>query len=228
MTAEDAETAVRAGRVQVAGRTFREPMTFVRPGDEVRVDGRAVSLEAPTIVLMFHKPAGVVTSSTDPEGNGTVFDRLLAVLPPELQRYGWHAVGRLDRDTTGLLLFTNDEKVVGHITSPETHLPKRYVAAVGSKADDAKLEPLRRGIQLHDGVARPAKARVLEDGRVELTITEGRHHQVKRMLGEVGLPVTKLHRAAIGDLELDVPEGQWRRLTNEELSSSLRFSLAGK
>ncbi|MGA9523337.1 MAG: pseudouridine synthase, partial [Myxococcaceae bacterium] len=206
MPASDAEAAVRAGRVQLNGRTVTQPMTFVRPGDEVRVDGRVVSLTTPTLVLMFHKPAGVVTSSQDPEGKGTVFERLQAVLPPELQRYGWHAVGRLDRDTTGLLLFTNDEKVVQHVTSPQTHLPKRYVAVVGSRADDAKLEPLRKGIQLHDGAARPARARVLEDGRVELIITEGRHHQVKRMLGEVGLPVTQLHRTAVGRLELDVPE----------------------
>jgi pseudouridine synthase len=201
-------------------------MTFVRPGDELRVDGRMISLTSPMVVLMFHKPVGVVTSTQDPEGKGTVFERLLAVLPSELQRYGWHAVGRLDRDTTGLLLFTNDEKVVQHITSPQTHLPKRYVAAVGSRADDAKLEPLRRGIPLHDGLARPAKARVLEDGRVELTITEGRHHQVKRMLGEVGLPVIQLHRAAIGGLELDIPEGAYRRLSEEEVGQALLFSPA--
>ncbi len=223
MPAPEAEAAVRAGRIQLNRRIVTQPMTLFRPGDEVRVDGRVVALTAPSIVLMFHKPAGVVTSSQDPEGKGTVFERLQAVLPPELQRFGWHAVGRLDRDTTGLLLFTNDEEVVQHVTSPQTHLPKRYIAAVGSRADLAKLEPLRKGVELHDGVARPAKARVLEDGKVELTITEGRHHQVKRMLGAVGLPVTQLHRAAIGGLALDVPEGAWRRLTEEEVRGALRF-----
>jgi pseudouridine synthase len=226
MPLDEAEAAIHAGRVKVAGRIAREPTTFIRQGDEVRVDGHRVSLQARSRVLMFHKPAGVVTAPTDRERVGTVFERLLPVLPPALQRYSWHAVGRLDRDTTGLLLFTNDERVVEHVTAPSNHLPRRYVAQVGSRADEAKLEPLRRGLQLPDGKARPASARVREDGQVELILTEGRFHQVKRMLGAVGLPVLRLHREALGKLVLDVPEGGFRELTEDEVRDALGYARA--
>ncbi len=221
---EHAQQAVRDGRVQVGGRVVREPLTVLRAGDEVRLDGRRVDLQARTRVLLFHKPAGVVTSASDPEGQGTVFERLHAVLPAELRAFGWHAVGRLDRNTTGLLLFTNDERFVAHATRPETHLPKRYVAQVLGRADDAKLEPLRRGIELDDGPARPAQAVVRAPDTVELTITEGRNHQVKRMLGAVGLPVRALHREAAGSLVLDVPEGAYRELSADEIRDQLGWS----
>lgn len=230
MPLREAEVAVKAGRVHVAGRLVREPFALVRPGDEVRVDGRTVSVATTTRCLMFHKPAGVVTAADDPEGLGTVFDRLQAVLPPELRRYGWHAIGRLDRDTTGLLLFTNDEKLVAHATLPDKHLEKRYVARVQGTATEEKLSPLREGITLDDGPTRPARAQVLEDGRVELILTEGRRHQVKRMLGAVGLPVRQLHRAAVGTLALDVAEGAFRELGPDEIRHGLGYiprSIAG-
>ncbi|MBX5484100.1 MAG: rRNA pseudouridine synthase [Myxococcaceae bacterium] len=220
----DAEAAVQAGRVQVAGRTVTAPISLVRPGDEVRVDGKVVSIAATTRCLMFHKPAGIVTAGSDPEGIGTVFEALGRVLPPELARYGWHAIGRLDRDTTGLLLFTNDEKLVAHATLPERHLPKRYVAQVQGTPTDEKLDPLRRGVMLQDGLARPARAEIRADCRVELTITEGRNHQVKRMLSAVKLPVVQLHREAVGGVVLDVPEGAFRELSAEEIEAGLGFT----
>jgi 23S rRNA pseudouridine2605 synthase/16S rRNA pseudouridine516 synthase len=219
----DAERAIREGRVTLSGRTVREPLAPLRPNEEVRLDGQAVSVAPVTRVLMFHKPAGVVTSTQDPEGKGTVFERLFTALPNELRGFGWHAVGRLDRNTTGLLLFTNDERFVAHATSPATHLPKRYVAHVLGKADEAKLEPLRKGIRLHDGPARPAVVQLRAPGVVALTLTEGRNHQVKRMLGEVGLPVTALHREAVGAITLDVDEGKLRQLTDEEVREGLGF-----
>jgi 23S rRNA pseudouridine2605 synthase/16S rRNA pseudouridine516 synthase len=221
---EEADAAIAGGRVSLAGRVVREPLTLWRPADEVRLDGRRVSLAAPTIVLAFHKPPGCVVSTRDETGKPTVFDLLRAGLTPDLRRYGWHAVGRLDRDTTGLLLFSNDERLVGHATRPETHLPKRYVAQVQGAPDEARLEPLRQGLALDDGPTRPARARVRASGEVELTITEGRNHQVKRMLGAVGLPVRRLHREAIGKLVLDVSEGQWRRLSESEISEGLGFT----
>lgn len=223
MPTAEAEAAVKAGRVKVDGRTVHEPFALVRQGDEVRVDGQKVSLATRTRCLMLHKPAGVVTAASDPEGQGTVFERLLMVLPPGLSRYGWHAVGRLDRDTTGLLLFTNDEKLVAHATLPGKEIPKRYVAVVGSVPTDEKLAPLRKGITLDDGPTKPARARVVGEREVELTLTEGRRHQVKRMLGAVGLPVLRLHRAAIGSLQLDVAEGQVRELGTDEIREALGF-----
>lgn len=219
----EAERAIAAGRVSVAGRVVREPLTLLRPGDEVRLDGRAVALAAPTLVLAFHKPKGCVVTTRDELGRRTVFDLLAAALPPDLARYGWHALGRLDLDTTGLLLFSNDERLVAHATLPDSHLPKRYLARVGGTPTEEKLEPLRRGLALDDGEARPAKARLRGDHEVELTLTEGRFHQVKRMLSAVGLPVKALHREAIGALELDVAEGGWRLLDAREIAEGLKF-----
>jgi 23S rRNA pseudouridine2605 synthase/16S rRNA pseudouridine516 synthase len=228
---ESLEQALRAGRVTVAGRPAYTGMVLVRPGDEVRLDGQLVPLQVPTRALMHHKRVGVVSAPTDPEGHGTVFDDLRGWLSPELARYGWHAIGRLDRNTTGLLLFTNDERLVAFATSPQTHLPKRYVARVGGTLTEEKLEPIRRGLVLDDGPARPAEARIRSpahvNAEVEITLSEGRHHQVKRMLGAVGLPVLALHREMIGRLALDISEGAFRELTAAELERDLGFSGAG-
>lgn len=221
---DEVDGAILAGKVKLDGRVVREPFAPVAAESKVTVEGLAVDLKPVTRVVMFHKPAGVVTSDHDPEKIGTVFERLMEVLPASLQRFGWHAVGRLDRDTTGLLLFTNDERFVAHATSPSTKLPKRYLAHVSGTVSDAKLERLRRGLPIDGVLTRPAGARVLPDGRVELILTEGRHHQVKRMLGAVGNPVMKLHREAIGELLLDVPEGQCRALSDIEVQTHLGYT----
>jgi 23S rRNA pseudouridine2605 synthase/16S rRNA pseudouridine516 synthase len=220
------DAALAAGRATVNGKPAHAPLTLVRVTDEVRFDGAVVPFRPPTRVLMFHKPPNLICSSSDPGKHRTVFDVLLPQLPPELARFGWHCVGRLDLDTTGLLLFTNDERFVGHATAPATHLPKRYVAEVSGPSDDARLQKLRDGIGLHDGPTRPAQARFRAPGVVELTLSEGRNHQVKRMLGAVGLPVTALHREAVGELALDVPAGAFRELTPDEVRTSLRFEPA--
>ncbi|NTX63827.1 rRNA pseudouridine synthase [Myxococcus sp. CA051A] len=219
----EAEEAIRAGRVEVDGRVELEPFAPVRPGGVVRVDGRECSLAASTRVLMFHKPSGPVVHGSDPEGVGTVFERLRAVLPESLRGFEWYTVGRLDRDTTGLLFFTNDERFVRHGTAPETHLPKRYVARVSGRPGAAALQRLREGVELEDGLTRPAEARLREPDVVELTLTEGRHHQVKRMLAAVGHPVLALHREAVGTVVLDVAESTWRALRDEEVSEGLGF-----
>ncbi|PTL79285.1 pseudouridine synthase [Vitiosangium sp. GDMCC 1.1324] len=223
MSRAEAEQALREGRVELDGHVERDPFAPVHSGSAVRVDGQPRALEARTLALMFHKPAGVVVHGSDPEGIGTVFERLRAVLTPELRGYEWYAVGRLDRDTTGLLLFTNEERLVAHATSPETHVSKRYVAEVEGQPSEESLQRLREGILLEDGPARPAGARLLAPSRVELVLTEGRHHQVKRMLAAVGHPVRTLHREAVGELLLDVPEGAWRLLTEAEVEQGLGF-----
>jgi 23S rRNA pseudouridine2605 synthase/16S rRNA pseudouridine516 synthase len=220
----EAEQAIMAGRVSVNGKVVKQPLAPLPPGASVRVDGLPVSLEAPTRVLAFHKPAELLTSTVRQHRVGTVYEVLLPQLPPELAGYTWHAVGRLDRGTTGLLLFTNDDKLVAHVTSPETLLPKRYVATVFSEADEAKVEPLRQGVELEDGATRPAQVRVRDAHTVEVTVTEGRNHQVKRMLGAVGLPVRALHREAVGGVALDVPEGTFRLLTDKEVAEGLLYS----
>lgn len=228
LTQEEAEQAIRAGRVSINGRVVQMALAPVPPGASVKVDGKPVSLDAPaTRVLAFHKPAGVLTSTARQHRTGTVFEVLLPQLPAELASYSWHAVGRLDVESTGLLLFTNDDKLVAHVTSPDTHLPKRYVATVFSTADDARVEPLRKGMTLDDGPARPAQVRVRDEHTVEVTLTEGRHHQVKRMLGAVGLPVRALHREAVGGIELDIPEGTFRLLSEDEIREGLRYEGRG-
>lgn len=224
MPTKDAEAAIRAGRVSVDGVVAREPLAPVRRGAKVTLDGHGVALDFHTRILLFHKPAGLVTHGSDPEGIGTVFDGLGRVLPEGLRGYGWHAVGRLDRDTTGLLLFTNDEKFVAHATLPETHLPKRYVATVGAEVTEAALEALRAGPTLDDGPTRANTARSRGPKVVELTLTEGRYHQVKRMLQAVGLPTLALHREAVGDVVCDVELGQVRELTAEEIQRGLRYT----
>lgn len=221
---EEAEQAIQAGRVSVNGKVVKSPLAPVSPGASVRVDGLPVSLEAPTRVIAFHKPAELLTSTVSQHRVGTVYEVLLPQLPPELAGFTWHAMGRLDRGTTGLLLFTNDDKLVTHVTSPETHLTKRYVATVFSEADEEKVAPLRHGVQLEDGPARPAKVVLRDPHTVEVTVTEGRNHQVKRMLGAVGLPVRALHREAVGGVELDVPEGSFRLLTEAEVAEGLRYA----
>ncbi|GMU08374.1 pseudouridine synthase [Corallococcus caeni] len=225
MPQDEAEAAIKAGRVSVNGRVATTPLTPVPPDAVIKVDGLPVRKVAPTHALAFHKPAGVLTSTARQHRTGTVFEILLPQLPLELNRFTWHAVGRLDVDTTGLLLFTNDDKLVAHCTSPETNLPKRYVATVFSVADDAKVEPLRQGMTLDDGPARPAVVRVRDEHTVEVTLTEGRHHQVKRMLGAVGLPARALHREAVGDITLaDIPEGGFRLLTDAEVREKLHYT----
>jgi pseudouridine synthase len=220
----EAEEAIRAGRVTINGRVAREPLAPVPEGAVLRVDGAEIRRDVETRVLAFHKPADLLTSTVSQHRTGTVYEVLLPQLPDELARYTWHAIGRLDRGTTGLLLFTNDEKLVAHATLPETHLPKRYVATVQGTADEEKLEPLRHGVMLEDGPARPAKVKLRDAHTVEISITEGRHHQVKRMLGAVGLPVRALHREAVGGVQLDIPEGTFRELTPEEISEGLRYT----
>lgn len=218
MPLEEAEDAIRAGRVSVDGRVVHQPMTVVSPTSRLKIDGHPVQVESVRHVLAFHKPAGVITAQEDRHGDGTVFERLGSVLAPELQTFQWHAVGRLDRDTTGLLLFTNDEQVVARVTSPSSLIEKVYRAKVGGALKDSRLQPLRDGMDLEDGPARAVSVRILGPGEVELVLTEGRNHQAKRMLGAVGLPVMALQRVRIGSVVLDVEEGQYRPVTATELA----------
>lgn len=219
----EAERAIAEGRVKLDGKVAKTPFAPVTETSQVSVDGTPVSLAAKTRVLAFHKPRGLVTAGKDPERIGTVFEALQRALPPELQGFGWHAVGRLDRDTTGLLLFTNDERFVAHATSPDTHLTKRYVAKVHGEVTDDKLAKLRAGIELEDGPTRPAQAERIADGVVALTLTEGRNRQVKRMLGAVGLPVHALHRECIGDLVVHGEAGEFVELDSKQILRTLRF-----
>lgn len=217
------EQYVHSKRITVNGEIVIDPDLRIPAPGAIAIDGEPAQLAWRTRVLAYHKPAGLIVAGHDPEGVGTVFDALRAALPPDLARFAWHAVGRLDRDTTGLILFTNDERLVEHATSPEVHLAKRYVAQVDGRLTEETLAPIRAGLVLHDGPTRPAHARVRGPGEVEVTLTEGRNRQVRRMLDAVRLGVRSLRREAIGALSIDVPEGGWRELSDDEVLASLAF-----
>jgi len=176
-------------------------------------------------VIAMNKPAGVISSAAGQHGAGTVFDWLLPQLTAAERARRWHCVGRLDKQTTGLLLFTDEPAFVAHATLPATHLAKTYVADVGAEVTEAKLAPLRAGIVLHDGACRPAVVERLGPRRVRLTISEGRNHQIKHMLAAVKLPVLTLHREAIGALVLapHLPPGAVVRLAAVDVAQRLHW-----
>jgi len=199
-----ADELIKAGRVLVNGEPGRLN-TFVQSRDRVEVDGRRVALQKLTYVLL-NKPAGVVTTARDPQGRPTVVDlvpRATRVVP----------VGRLDADTTGALLLTNDGPLAHRLAHPRYGVEKVYEAELEGEPDDAALRALERGVELEDGVTAPARVRRLGPSRVELTIHEGRNRQVRRMLDSVGHPIRRLHRSTYAGLTVEaLAPGQWREL----------------
>jgi 23S rRNA pseudouridine2605 synthase len=205
-----ADELIKAGRVRVNGAPG-ELNTFVGANDTVEVDGRPVEKQA-LAYLLLHKPAGVVTTARDPHGRPTV----VGLVPAEPRVV---PVGRLDADTTGALLLTNDGALAHRLAHPRYEVDKVYEAEVEGDPDGAALTRLREGIELDDGRTAPAQARRLGQGRVELTVHEGRKHQVKRMLEAVGHPVRRLHRSSYAGLDLrGLAAGEWRPLTKAEVA----------
>src|SRR5919197_576144 len=204
-----ADELIKAGRVRVNGEAG-QLNTFVQARDRVEVDGRAVELQPLTYVLL-HKPAGVVTTAHDPQGRRTVVDLVnhpARVVP----------VGRLDADTTGALLLTNDGELAHRLAHPRYEVEKIYDAEVEGDPDDAALKALERGVDLDDGRTAPAQVRRLAPNKLELAIHEGRKHQVKRMLEAVGHPVIRLHRSRYAGLSVEGLEpGAWRELEPSEV-----------
>jgi 23S rRNA pseudouridine2605 synthase len=204
-----ADDLIKAGRVTVNG----EPgqlNTFVEPQDRVELDGRRLEPQPLTYALL-HKPAGTVTTARDPQNRPTVLDLVdhpARVVP----------VGRLDTDTTGALLLTNDGELAHRLAHPRYGVEKVYEAEVEGEPTNEDLDRLRDGINLDDGRTAPARARRLGPSTVELTLHEGRKHQVKRMLAAVGHPVAKLHRSRYAGLSPEGLEpGQWRELEPSEV-----------
>jgi len=215
------ENLITAGRVSVNDVVVTELGTRVDPRvDLVRVDGVEVRLGNPSVYLMLNKPRGYVTTMKDPQGRPTVAD----LVPREPA--GLFPVGRLDRDTTGLLLFTTDGELAHRLLHPRHHVDKTYVAVVEGRPAHHTLARLATGVGLEDGRTAPARARLVDQGPpavVELVIREGRKRQVRRMLEQVGHPVIELHRASFGPVSLgDLAPGQWRELTPEEIAALRR------
>ena len=204
-----ADELIRSGRVRVNGEVAGLA-TYVRGDDRVEVDGSPVTPE-PLAYVLLHKPAGVVTTARDPHGRPTVVGLV------ELDRRVV-PVGRLDTDTTGALLLTNDGPLAHRLMHPRYGVEKVYEVEVDGEPSEEALRRLCEGIELEDGLTAPAEARRLGPSRLELTLQEGRKHQVKRMCAAVGHPVTLLHRRAYAGLTLEGLEpGEWRELTSAEV-----------
>lgn len=210
-----ADAAIAAGRVTVNG-ALAEVGTVVGRSDRVALDGREVLPQRLAYVLL-HKPAGLVTTARDPQGRPTVVAHVKhpsRVVP----------VGRLDIDTTGALLLTNDGQLAHRLAHPRYGVEKVYEAEVRGLPGDATLQRLASGVELDDGPTAPARARLVRRTQtgaiVELVLHEGRTHQVKRMLEAVGHPVVRLHRARYAGLDVrELRVGQWRELTRCEVDA---------
>jgi 23S rRNA pseudouridine2605 synthase len=206
-----AEKLISAGRVTVGGEVVRDPARDVDESSGVALDGEPLAPE-PREVYALHKPRGVVSTAKDTHGRRTVTEFV-----PSTNRL--YPVGRLDADTTGLILLTNDGELANVLTHPSFEVEKTYRAMVQPKpVSESSLRALRDGVELEDGPAAPARVRQLEPGLVEITIREGRKRQVRRMFEAVGHRVSALERVAFGPLRLEnLPEGEFRRLTPAEV-----------
>jgi 23S rRNA pseudouridine2605 synthase len=210
---------ITAGRLKVNGRIVRDPDVWVNPERDVfHFDGKRLT-PARKIYLLFYKPKGVITSHGGPGERETIYAYLKDVK-------GWVSpVGRLDKDTSGLLLLTNDTEFAEFITSPESHVPKTYIAKLGGLMDDVTITKLAGGIEMKRGdYARPESVRRMEDrGKytwLEIVLTEGKNREVRRMVEAVGFKVLKLVRTRIGRLTFEGLEvGKWRELTRAEIAA---------
>ena len=214
----DARSWIGAGRVSVNGKVIQTPDHWVDlQRDRVALDGKPL-VEQKKVYVLLYKPTGYITTYRDPEGRPTVYD-----LVSELDQ--WVApVGRLDLDTSGLLILTNDNQFADAVMSPERKVPKTYLVKTGSVLTDDALQALRNGVELNDGPTRPAVVSRVRDSAtatfLEMTITEGRNRQVRRMIEAVGSRVRKLVRVAIGPLRIgDLEIGKWRLLTAGEVKA---------
>jgi 23S rRNA pseudouridine2605 synthase len=217
-----AEAIVGSGRVTVDGVTVLDPARDVTPEHEVALDGRPVREETARVVYALHKPLGVVSTASDPQRRPTV----VSLVPSEHRLY---PVGRLDIDTTGLILLTNDGALAYRLTHPSFEVPRTYRAVLArTPVAESALQSLRAGVELEDGRTAPAEVRRLSADTIELTIHEGRKRQVKRMCEQVGHPVRALQRVSFGQLTLGrLKAGDYRRLTQQDVARLTDAARAG-
>jgi 23S rRNA pseudouridine2605 synthase len=205
------EELIADGRVTVNGEVATTGTRVDPEVDVLEVDGALVATKADLVHYLLHKPAGVVTTASDPQGRPTVVD----LVPAEPRVF---PVGRLDVDTEGLLLLTNDGELTHRLTHPSFGVEKEYLAEVVGSPSRGALRRLREGVDLDDGRTAPAKAALVGTGAIRLTIHEGRNRQVRRMCEAVGHPVTRLVRTRIGPItDTKLRPGEWRPLTRDEV-----------
>ena len=208
-----AEQMIAAGRVAIAGEICTDPARDVDDTSGVSVDGRALAGAEPRVLYALHKPLGVLSTARDTHGRPTV----VGLVPSKGLRL--YPVGRLDADSSGLILLTNDGELANRLTHPRFEVGKTYRAKLGGgPPGEAALRLLREGVDLEDGPTAPARVRRLSDGQIELTIHEGRNRQVRRMCAAVGHPVLELVRTRFGPLTLGALQpGEHRRLSPVEV-----------
>lgn len=213
-----AEEMIAEGLVQVNGTTVREMGVSVEEGDEVHVRGVPVFPEEEKRFILYYKPVGEMTTVSDPEGRATVMDHFRD-FPVRI-----YPVGRLDYDSEGLLLLTNDGDLAAYLTHPSHEVEKSYIARVSNDLSEEKLIALRRGVVIDDRRTAPAKARILRKDTfstdILITIHEGRNRQIRRMVETVGHQVVRLKRVRYGTIDLgEMNRGEWRDLSPEEVQS---------
>ncbi|HSJ31864.1 MAG TPA: pseudouridine synthase [Longimicrobiales bacterium] len=216
------EELITGGRVSINGRIATELGVRVQPSDDVRVDGKRIR-SAPPQWFALHKPRGYMSTRSDPQGRRTLYD----LVPPPMRRLFY--VGRLDFDSEGLVLLTNDGDTAHRLLHPRYGIDREYDVELKEQVDDAALEALRRGVQLDDGRARAHTVRRKGGRRVVLTLREGRKREVRRMFAELGYEVMRLRRVRYGPIRLgDLPAGEYRALDARELESLRRVKRAGE
>ncbi|PYG87587.1 pseudouridine synthase [Ruminiclostridium sufflavum DSM 19573] len=213
-----AEGIIRQGRVTVDGRTVTDMGVRVSSGDRVAVDGKPVVLEEEKIYIMLHKPAGYVSSAKDQFGRLTVLDLVRDI---NIRLY---PVGRLDYDTSGLILLTNDGDFTYQLTHPKHEINKVYEAVISGAPGEKEIKMFEEGLKIEDYTTSPAKIEIISSLRnnslVHITIHEGKNRQVRKMCEAIGHKVFSLKRISIGSVALgELPEGKWRRLSEKELKS---------
>lgn len=217
LTRQASRSAIRAGRVTVSGEAERRPERKVGDGAEICLDGERLRL-LQRRCYMLDKPAGVVTAASDRDHK-----TVLELFPPQLRR-GLAIAGRLDKDTTGLLLLSDDGDWIHRIISPRSHVKKVYLAETDGTPTQADIAAFAQGITLRDGTqCLPARLEILGPGRCRVTVEEGKYHLVRRMLASVGAPVAALRRVQIGALRIDetLAPGGYRALTDAEIEAAL-------
>ena len=214
----EARSWIHAGRVTVNGTATRNPDQWVdMKRDKVRFDGKPLEMRERVYVLLY-KPTGYLTTYKDPKGRPTVYD-----LVKDVETF-LSPVGRLDLDTSGLLLMTNDNRLAERVTNPASHVPKTYLVTASPALSDAQLQRLRDGLELSDGPTRPARVTRVRnsetDTQFEMVLTEGRNRQVRRMVEAIDAKVLELVRIKLGPIAIGrLPIGRWRTLTPAEVKS---------
>ena len=213
------EQLIRDGRVSVNGEVITRMGARASADDEIRVDGRHITIPEGHVYLMLNKPPGYVSTRDDPQGRATVMD-----LAPEDLRERIYPVGRLDQDTTGLLLLTDDGELAQRLIHPSHHVPKEYVVDVDGTPSESKLHRVRSGLRLDDGFTQPCEVQLLGsdagEARLRVILLEGRNRQVRRMFEAIGHPVRRLKRVAMGPLRLgELSLGEVRALSEGQLAA---------